>query len=67
MATKLPLKDRRMSHGCTLVQVAAEAGCSIGFVQKYELCPNAADARPEDARKRQRLNEIYSRFTSEAA
>ncbi len=57
MATKLPLKDRRMSHGCTLVQVAAEAGCSIGFVQKYELRPDAEDGRPEDARKRQKLDE----------
>jgi hypothetical protein len=42
----------------TLVQVAAEAGCSIGLVQKYELNPDALS----DQEQRRRLDAIYSRF-----
>ena len=52
------LKQRRMSAPCTLVQVAAEAGCSIHLVQKYELSPSSV----ADSRKRARLDAIYGRF-----
>ncbi|HET7540682.1 MAG TPA: hypothetical protein VFK05_12445 [Polyangiaceae bacterium] len=58
MAQSLSLKDARMSAQTTLVQVAAEAGCSIGLVQKYELSPAAVT----DPRKRARLDAIYQRF-----
>lgn len=58
----ISLKDDRVAHGVTLVQVAAEAGCSVGYVQKYELAPLAKDSRAEWARKRRKLDEIYSRF-----
>lgn len=59
----IPLKDARMAKGRTLVQVAAEAGCSVGYVRPYELLP----ASLTDARKRQRLDAIYSTFTTVAA
>ena len=58
MAQEFPLKTARMSAQFTLVQVAAEAACSIGLVQKYELAPAAVT----DPRKRARLDAIYSRF-----
>lgn len=63
MAIKLPLKEQRMGARRTLVQVAAEARCSIGLVQKYELCPDALT----DQTQRRALDAIYARFSSEAA
>lgn len=63
MAEKLALKVSRMSGGMTLVQVAAEGGCSIGLVQKYELCPEALTNQAQ----RRKLDEIYSRFTRSVA
>jgi len=61
MAPKLPLKDARMANGHTLVMVAAKAECSIGLVQKFELCPEAVS----DPRKRQKLADVYARFVNE--
>ena len=63
MANNLSLKDRRMSAQRTLVQVAAEAGCSIGLVQKYELSPAAVS----DPRKRARLSAVYDCFPDTVA
>lgn len=54
----LSLKDSRMHGRATLVQVAAEAGCSIGLVQKFELSPAAVT----DPQKRAKLAAIYERF-----
>ena len=57
------LKQRRMFARCSLVQVAAEAACSIHLVQKYELAPSAV----ADLHKRARLDAIYQRFAPVAA
>jgi hypothetical protein len=59
----IPLKDKRMMSGRTLVQVAAEAGCSVGYVRQYEILPESL----ADARKRRKLDDIYSRFLNTEA
>jgi hypothetical protein len=58
MTENLSPKDARMIARRTLVQVAAEAGCSIGLVQKFELSPAAVS----DPMKRAKLAAIYDRF-----
>ena len=57
------LKNARMAHGSTLVHVAAEAGCSIGYVRQYEINPDSLG----DQRKRARLDAIYQRFPQTVA
>lgn len=60
MVPKNNLKAGRMAARRTLVQVAAEADCSIGLVQKYELSPESLT----DPEQRRRLDAIYGRFPS---
>jgi hypothetical protein len=54
----IALKAARMAARRTLVQVAAAADCSIGYVRQYEIDPNSLG----DQRKRARLDQIYAAF-----
>ena len=57
----IPLKARRMAARRTLVQVAAKADCSIGYVRQYEIKPDSL----ADQEKRARLDQIYAEFSTD--